>query len=169
MFSIGEKITYGCDGVYTVEQYSSSPVDKNDTRQFYILRPVYGPSGNIIITPVDNDKVKMRPVMSRADALAFIDNIPNIPTLIVEREKNRREIYKNALASAEINEYISIIKTVMERRVEYAKQKRRLSESDNDYESKAKFCIHSEFSIALEIPLEDVEKFIEERLAGVTA
>ncbi len=159
---------YGSEGVYTVDQYSASPVDKTDTRKFYILRPVHGPAGNIIFTPVDNDKVKMRAVMNREEALKFIDSIPCIPTLVIEREKSRRDVYKNALASAEMKNYVSIIKTVMERREEYAKQKRRVSESDNDYENKAKFCVHGELSIALGIHIDEVEKFIDERLASVS-
>ncbi len=167
MFMIGDKIVYGSEGVYTVEQYSDSPVDKNDTRKFYILRPVHGPAGNIIFTPVDNENVKMRPVMSREEVLAFIDSIPLLPALFIEREKNRRDSYKAALASADIKQHIGIIKTVMERRVEYAKQKRRLSESDTDYENKAKFCVYGEFAIALDIPIDKVEKFIEERLGTV--
>ena len=165
MFSIGDNIIYGSEGVYTVTEYTTSPVDKNDDRQFYILRPVFGPVGNIIVTPVDNDRVKMRAVMSRDEAIKFIDSIPSIPPLTVEREKNRRDIYRQALSSATREELVSIVKTVMARRAELLKVKKRVSESDNDYERKAKVCIGGELSIALGIPFEDVDSFIEERLS----
>ena len=169
MFSIGDNIVYGSEGAYTVTEYTSSPIDKNDTRQFYVLRPVHGPVGNVIITPVGNDKVKMRAVMSREDALAFIDRMPSIPTLTVEREKNRREIYRQSLANASIEELVSIIKTVTVRREEHLRAKKRLSESDNDYEKKAKFCLYGELSISLCIPFESVDAFIKERLSSTIA
>ena len=164
MFSIGEKIIYGSEGVFTVHDYSASPVDKNDTRKFYILHPVHGPAGNIIYTPVDNSNVKMRAVMSRDEAIEFIDSMPSIPLLTVEREKNRRETYRIALASASVDKYVSIIKTVMVRRAEMIENKKRLSESDSDYEKKAKFCLHGELSVALGMPFEKVEEYIKDRL-----
>lgn len=169
MFSIGDKIVYGSEGVYTVTEYTSSPIDKNDTRRFYVLRPVHGPAGNVIITPVGNDKVKMRTVMTRDEALAFIDKIPSIPTLSVEKEKNRREVYRQALANGSSEEFVSIIKTVAERKAELLKLKKRPSESDNDYEKKAKFCFHGELSTSLGIPLDEIENFIKEKLCSQTA
>ena len=167
MFSIGDKVVYGSDGVYTVSDFSSSPIDKNDDRQFYVLRPINGPACNLIITPVDNDKVKIRPVMSRDEALTLIDSIPDIPTLTIEREKNRREVYRQALATASCRDLVSIAKTVMLRRDELTRQKKRLSESDNDYERKAKHCLCGELSIALDIPLDKIDEFIKDRLSAV--
>lgn len=164
MYSIGEKIIYGSEGVFTVHDYSASPVDKNDTRKFYILHPIHGPAGNIIYTPVDNSNVKMRTVMSREEAIELIDSIPSIPLLTVEREKNRRETYRLALATASVDKYVSIIKTVMARRAEMLENKKRLSESDSDYEKKAKFCLHGELAIALDMPFESVEEYIKDRL-----
>ncbi len=169
LFSIGDRIVYGSEGVFTVTEYTSSPVDKNDTRQFYILRPVHGPVGNIIITPMGNDKVKMRAVMTREEALKFVDSIPSIPTLTVEREKNRRDIYRQSMSAASCKEFISIIKTVAERKAEYAKLKKRVSESDNEYEKKAKFCLYGELSIALDIPVDEVDAYIAEKLSAVNA
>ncbi len=166
MFSIGDKIVYGSEGVFTVTEFTSSPVDKNDTRQFYVLKPVHGPIGNVIITPIGNDKVKMRAVMSREDAISFIDSMRDIPTLTVEREKNRREVYRLALAEGTCEVFVKIIKTVMLRRVELAKLKKRVSESDNDYEKKAKFCLFGELSVSLDIPMDKIEGFIEERVGA---
>ena len=165
MFSIGDNIIYGSEGVYTVTEFTTSPIDKNDTRQFYVLRPVHGPVGNVIITPVGNDKVKMRAVMSREDALDHIDKIPSLPTLTVEKEKNRREVYRVALAEASPEKFVGIIKTVTERRAEMLKLKKRLSESDNDYEKKAKFCLNGELAVSLGMRFDEVDSFIEERLS----
>ena len=168
MFSIGDKIIYGSDGVYTIKEFTTSPIDKNDTRQFYVLLPVHGPVGNVIITPVDNDKVKMRPIMSRDEALAFIDRIPDIPTLTVEREKDRRDIYRQTLAGATGDDLISIIKTVAERREVFLKAKRRLSESDSNYERKARFCVNGELASALGISIDEVDEFIKARTSSVS-
>ena len=130
---------------------------------------MHGPVGNIIITPVDNEKAKMRLVMSHDEAISFIDTIPDVPILTVEREKNRRDVYRKALDGAGAEVLVSIIKTVMKRREELALVKKRISESDNDYEKKAKFCLYGELSISLGIPMDEVDKFITDRLNSITA
>lgn len=167
MFAIGDKIVYGAEGVYVVAGYSESPVDKKDTRKFYVLTPTYGPEGNLIYTPVDNDRVMMRPIMTREEAEAFIERMPQIGVITVEKEKYRRERYREVMKNAGGDEYVSIIKTVYLRRVEFLKQKKRLPESDTEYERKAKFCLLGELSSALDIPLAEVEQFITERIRAV--
>lgn len=164
MFSIGQKIIYGSDGVFTVEEYSSSPIDKNDKRQFYVLRPVHGPSGNLIYTPVDNDKVMMRAIMTRQEALFFIEKIPDIEPVSVEKEKNRSESYRKAMQRAQGEDYVSIIKAVHQRRENCIRLKKRLSESDTEYEKKAKICLYGEISSSLGIPFNEVESFIVSKL-----
>lgn len=168
MFSIGDKVIYSSEGVYFVKEFTTSPVDKNDTRQFYVLCPVYASACNTIITPVGNDKVAMRPIMTREEALEFIGKIHDIPTLTVEREKERREVYRKALACATPETFVSIIKTVMERREIFFKAKKRLSESDNDFERKAKFCLSGELASALDIPLDKLEGFVLERMTSIS-
>ena len=161
MFSIGDMIIYGSEGVYTVTEYTTSPIDKTDTRQFYVLLPVHGPASNIIITPITNDKIQMRNVMSRDEAIGLIEKMPSIPALDVEKEKNRRDVYRKALDNATAEMLVSIIKTVMERRYALAKVKKRVSESDNDYEKKAKNCLYGELAVALDIQFDEVDVFIE--------
>ncbi|MBQ8408190.1 MAG: CarD family transcriptional regulator [Clostridia bacterium] len=167
MFAIGDKIVYGSEGVYVVSEYACSPIDKNDKRQFYILKPAHGPEGNVIYTPVDNERVVMRPIMTREEALAFIEQIPDVGIIEVDREKNRREKYRETMHDARGAQYVSIIKTVYQRREEFIKQKKRLPESDTEYERKAKFCLYGELSSSLDIPLAEVEGFITERICSV--
>lgn len=77
MFQIGDKLVYGSTGVCLVEDITTvnlPGVDKN--RLYYVLRPMY--QDGIIRTPVDNEKVFKRPVISRQEAEALIDMIPTV-------------------------------------------------------------------------------------------
>ena len=68
MFSVGEYIIYGVEGVCEVEEAGKLKVaglDKN--REYYRLRPYY--HGGTIYTPVDG-KAVMRPVLTRAASSA---------------------------------------------------------------------------------------------------
>lgn len=167
MFEIGERIIYGSEGVFTVLEYSSSPVDKNDDRTFYVLRSSFGGESSIIYTPVDNSKVTMRRIMTREQALSLVERIPSILPLTVEIEKQRRDIYRDVIAHADAEGYVSLIKTVYERREQYARQKKRVSDTDADYEKKAKYCLYGELASALELQISEVERFIGERISAL--
>lgn len=164
MFSIGEHIIYGNQGVYTVSDLSRSPVDKDDERQYYVLRPIHESASNIIFTPVNNDRVPMRLLISRDEALELIDRIPFIGALEIENEKKRRDVYKAALGKTELDEYVRIIKTVYLRRERLAKNRKRVSEADAEYEKRAKYCLYGELAVVLDISMAEVERFIAERI-----
>ena len=164
MFAIGDRIVYGSEGVFTVTEYTSSPIDKSDTRVFYVLRPVAGVHVNIVITPSEGGVTPMRAVIGREEALALIDRMPDISLVKVENERGRRESYRTVMSKGTGESMVSIIKTVRDRRVSFASQKRRLSETDTDFESRAKHCLYSELSVALDIPYSEVDSFILERL-----
>ncbi len=164
MFNIGDKIVYGSEGVFTVQEYTASPLDKSDERIFYILVPISGSQNNKIIAPSDGGRVPMRGVISRDEALALIDRMPEIGEITVAQERGRRDAYRAVINEGRGEDFVSIIKTVRRRREEFMLLKRRLSETDTDFEGRAKNCLFGELSVALDIPRADVERFIEERL-----
>ena len=160
MFAIGDMIVYGSDGVFVVSEYASSPIDKHDDRVFYVLRPVYGNVSNLIYTPADNQRVMMRGVMTRDEALSFIDTIPKISLLYIENEKKRRVAYRDALNECDNEYYVKIIKTVRKKREECQHQRKRLSESDEEFEKKAKHCLYGELAVSLGMSFNEFERYI---------
>lgn len=166
MFNIGEIIVYGTEGVFCVSDYARSPVDKHDQRTFYILKPAFSGDCSTIYAPSENGTVKMRRVISREEAELFIECMPGISALEIEQEKKRRQAYKEAMQSGELCVYASIIKSVSEKREDCIKNRKRLSESDNEYEKRAKFCLYGELAIALGMGFNEVEEYISRKLGA---
>ena len=131
---------------------------------FYVLRPVHGFENNVIVTPSEGGMTSMRLVIGREEALALIERIRDIGEVSVPYERGRRDAYKSVMACGRGEDFISIIKTVRRRRVEFMAQKRRLAETDTDFESRAKKCLYGELAVALDMPFVEVEPFIKQRL-----
>ena len=166
MFAIGDRVVYGYEGVFCVSEYTTSPIDKKDERVFYILRPAFGSGNSMIVTPSEGGVTSIRAVISREEAEAVIDKIGEIAEVVVDKERNRREVYRDVMGRCCAEACISIIKTVRRRRVDFLAQKRRISETDTDFETRAKRCLWGELSVALDISYGDVEAFIAERLGN---
>ena len=164
MFRLGDVIVYGNEGVFSVGEYTSSPIDKKDERVYYVLIPVSGATNSRILAPSEGGGVPMRAVMTRDEASSLIARICEISEVTVTNERERREAYRIAMREGGSEALISIIKAVRRRRAEFLAQKRRLAETDTDFESRAKRCLFGELSVALGITVAEAEAMVCEEI-----
>ena len=164
MFSIGDYMVYGINGVCLVQDICASPFDKKDTRTFYLLRPLGASSGSVIYTPTDNEQVPMRPLMTKEQAEGLIGRMSELEPLEIPTEKMRRDLYRQAMHSCDPEQYVRLIKTVYHRRMDMMQQHKRLSETDSDFERNAKLSLYHELSVVLDVQYSEVEKYLVERL-----
>ena len=139
MFQAGDVIVCGTHGVCRVEKVGplSSAVADRD-RLYYTLKPLYE-RGSVVFKPVDNEKMVIRPVISREEALRLIDGIRDAEALGIEDERKREENYKTALKSCRAEELVKMIKTINARK-------------------------RSRAAISLDLERDQVKAFIRERI-----
>ena len=164
MFDIGELIMYGTNGVCRVEGFTHSPFDTHDEREYYVLNPVHDQSNLVIYTPVENENVVMRRLLSFEKARSFLDGIADISAITVENERSRRDVYREALKTADPVNYVRIVKAVRRRREEFSRTRRRLPDMDIDFEHSAYSCLLGELSEVLGISRDEVDEKISEML-----
>ncbi len=169
MFEIGEYVVYGNNGVCKVEDITRMGMSgvKSD-RMYYKLIPS-AKNARIIFTPVDNDKVVMRKVMSREEAQSLIEAIPDIEPLEVKDDRQREETYKKAFISCDPRQWCGIIRTLDLRKRERAKLGRKITSMDERYYRQVEEELLSELSIVLEMDREKVSECIQKRLDEITA
>ena len=162
MFSVGDKIIYGENGVCTVESIgplsmAGAPKDK----LYYYLSPLIG-SGTYF-APVDSGAY-MRPVMSRAEAEALIDAMPGIqPAICNDNRFNHVDtFYKNLFKQHSCEALESIVKGLRSR---MSDRKTKSSRAEATMK-RAKDILHGELSVALDIDVKDVEGYIASRLGA---
>ena len=157
MFTVGEKIIYGESGVCTVEKIA--PMETGGDKLFYHMKPLIG-SGTYF-TPVDSGAY-MRPVMSRAEALALIDSMPSIePAICNDNRFNHVDaFYRDLFKLHTCEALVGIIKGL---RTRMADRKTKSSRAEATMR-RAKDILHGELSIALGIGIDEVESFILERV-----
>lgn len=164
MFEIGELIIYGGNGVCRVEKIG--PIDTGmDTkgRMYYTLNPLKNKDSRIF-TPVDNEKVIMRPTMTREDALALIDQIQNVETLWIGDERRRETEYKEAVRKCDCREYVKIIKTIYLRKQERLADGKKVTAVDERYYAIAEENLYGELAVALDMDKAQTKTFVEERV-----
>ena len=160
MFSVGDKIVYGENGVCTVAKVA--PLDHagaSPGKLFYHLEPLIG-SGTYY-TPVDSGAF-MRPVISREEAEALIDAMPSIePAICRDNRFNHVDaFYKELFRQHSCEALVAIVKGLRER----MNEKKTKSSRAESTMKRAKDILHGELSIALGMEVCEVEDYIRERI-----
>lgn len=164
MFKIGEYIVYGMNGVCRVEEIGPMNMSGIDSdKVYYTLLPLYT-RGSRVFTPVDNQKVVMRPVISKQEVCKLIDEMKDIEQIEVSDDKKRELAYKEAVKSCDCRELIRIINTVLKRKEERLAQGKKMSACDERYLKQALDTLYGEFAISLKIEKGEVEDFITHRV-----
>ena len=161
MYSVGEKIIYGENGVCTIDKIEplaiyGAPKDK----LYYHLSPLIG--SGVYFTPVDSNAY-MRPVMSREEAEALIDAMPSIePAVCNDNRFNHVDAYyKELVRQHSCEALVAIVKGL---RTRMATRKTRSSRAEATMK-RARDMLHGELSVALDMDLNQVEDYIRSRLA----
>ena len=164
MFQAGDVIVCGTHGVCRVEKVGplSSAVADRD-RLYYTLKPLYE-RGSVVFTPVDNEKMVIRPVISREEALRLIDGIRDAEALGIEDERKREENYKTALKSCRAEELVKMIKTINARKCSRAARGKKATDADSRYVKLAEDYLYGELAISLDLERDQVKAFIRERI-----
>jgi CarD family transcriptional regulator len=160
MYQIDDYVVYGEKGVCRIADICTpamTGIDKD--RKYYILHPLRA-AGQTIYTPVDNDKVRMRKILSEKEAKSLINRIPSIETIWITNEKFREENYKKALRTDDCEEWIRIIKTLYLRRLERKAEGKSVTTTDERYFKAAESYLYDELSMSLGIPVTEVENYI---------
>jgi len=144
MFGKGEIVFYENKGVCEVMDVITMnlqgiPKDK----LFYVLHP-YFTKDDKIFTPIDNDKIIMRKLITKEEVDQLVGEISEIEELIIDNEKMREETYKECIRSCECKQWVRIIKTLKKRRNRRIQDGKKTTASDDRYLKLAENNLYSE-------------------------
>lgn len=132
MYQIGELVQYGTSGVCRVEEIVQDvPWMPKDT-PCYLLVPV-GKKEEKIYTPIDNDKVKMRRILSEDEVKSLIEKVSEIEELSIENEKQCESIYREELYSVDCYRWLALLKTLYARKVARLAIGKKITATDERY------------------------------------
>ena len=167
MFEKGEYIHYGNSGVCVVDDITKMHMEGIDSEKwYYVLSPLWT-KGNKIYTPVDNQKVVSRPIISREEALALIDEIPSISCMRIDNDKQREEKYKEAMKTADCRQWVMVLKTLYNRKQERMAAGKRVTSADERYMKAAEDQLYGELAAALGLARDGMENYINERIQSL--
>ncbi|MCR5655198.1 MAG: CarD family transcriptional regulator [Lachnospiraceae bacterium] len=167
MYKIGDLIVYENKGICRVDDITELNLPSAKKGQkYYVLKPVYEETGTIF-SAVNNDKVHVRPMMSKEEAEELIKEIPDIPSMTIKDEKEREARYREAMLSCDSKQWVSAIKTLYTRRQNRLVQGKKTTNTDDRYYKMAGDNLHGELAMALGMEKSEMEQFITDKLESL--
>ena len=154
MFKVGDYVVYGNTGVCKIEDIGPLSIGSSD-KEYYTLVPVYGRNSKLY-TAVDSDKVVIRPIMTKQESDALINEMEEIDALRIGDEKRREEIYKETMRTCDCKEWVRIIKTLYSRKMDRLSRGKKVTSSDERYLQMAEENLFGELAFSLQMPKEKV-------------
>ena len=160
MFTAGQLVVYGGEGVCRVEGVGPSRIPGADkTRRYYTLSPFWR-TGQVL-TPVDT-RVLMRPILTREEAqelIAQLDSIqPESPA--VNSPRAIKEHYQQIVASYDWRRTVGLIRGITAKRRRALEHGKNASQLDERYLKRAEDQLYGELAAALELDCKAVADYI---------
>ena len=170
MFQIGDYVICSNKGVCEVENITVLNISGADKeKEYYILKPLYS-AGSTVYVPVDSQKDHtMRKVLERTEAERLIGTIPEIPLLVITKDKMTEQMYKDCMKSNDCQELVKLIKTIHQRKQKRIQAGRKITAVDAKYFHLAEENLYGELAVALDLSREEVSGYITAAINGTKA
>ncbi len=165
MYSVGDIIIYGSEGVCKVDKIDKMNIrGLNNDKLYYYLTPLY--RNGTIYAPIDSP-VRMRNVISKKDALALIKRIPEIPAETFSNINVRllSEHYQEIIKSYECEDLVRVIKSIEAKRNILFEKGKKLGTVEERFLNKAEDMLWGELAVSLNMDKDKVDSYIRESIS----
>ena len=164
MFKVNDVVVYGSQGVCEIVGIDEQKMD-GVSRTYYILKPK-DDRGATCYVPTWNEKAlaKIRKVMTKQAVDALIDSMPSKKPTWIANENERKETYKQILASGDQAAIISMVQALFSHKKEREAEGKRLHMSDEHFMKDAEQILYNEWQYVLNVDKARLMTYIFERI-----
>ena len=156
MFQVNDTIMYGTQGICKIVEITEKDF-MGTKKEYYVLKPMNDSSATLF-APVNNVKIesKMRRILTEREIYALIEAMPKEEAKWIKNENERKEQYKQIIASGNHMELIKMIKALYLQKQEREADGKHLYLSDERFFKEAERILYDEFQYVLNIKREEL-------------
>ncbi len=160
MFSVGQTVVYGVQGVCRIQDVTSKKFGK-ESEDYFVLQPIFD-GKSLLYVPCSNEKLlaQMRPVLSREELGELIASASNADSTWMEDEKQRRSLCTEIIKSGDRAALLGLIAMMYQHSESLREQKKHIPLADERLMKQASRLLHDEFAFVLGIQPEEVPDYI---------
>ena len=153
MYKVNDVVVHENGGVYRIVSIGKPDFVKGQ-EEYYTMKSVWDDS-SMIYVKINNDKVYMRPVISKAEARSYLEKLSGIDA---EYDTNNRQILK----SCEVSQYLELMKAILLEQEKKKQGGKKLNCSDEKDLQRAEKMLISELAVVFNVTVESARKSVVE-------
>lgn len=162
MYGKGNYVVNSNNGVCKISDIVTMNMGNGD-KEYYVLIPIEENTAKVFI-PVDIAEKRIRPAMNTDEAWRLIKEIKSVDEALIENEREREKLYKEAINSRDPKRLISIMKTLYIRRKKRLEEGKKTTSVDDRYFKLAENQLYSELAFALKVEKSELNQIIEQNI-----
>lgn len=165
-FKKDDCVVYKSAGVCRVLSVEPQSMDGENEILYYKLKPLSDANSTYYI-PVSTGTEKLRPLLTKEEVLALIDDMPKSEDEIEvwsDNRRERREMYSQILKGDDQKALVQLISALYFRKQSSEASGKRFSSMDESAMKNAENLMLQEFGTVLGMSPDEVRKFIDERV-----
>lgn len=160
MFEIGDYVMYAGKGICKVEDQVMLDISMMGSKKlYYLIVPIEDSSVKLYLS-VDGENHKVRKVMDKDEVMNLLSNAAEIEELQVLYDKQREQLYKEALNSGKPEKLIGIIKAIYNRKVSRDAEGKKNTSVDERFFKLAEQSLYGEIAFALQLTREESKELV---------
>lgn len=167
MYNIGDKVIDKNGRIFSIESVENKDFGKGP-EPYFVLSPSFdydfNPGYHAYI-PQSKADVLLRHILSKDEAIALIDSFPSLDTYSEVSPRERKIYFTKVIASGDRTDILRVIKTLNLYKEERMRDNKPFSDFDRRLLQSLKKLLDNEFSLALSIPVDEVNSFISNRIS----
>lgn len=165
MWKLGDVVVYGSAGICCVDDIRDEKFG-DEVKKYFILKPLFDDK-NTFFVPAFNETLmaKIRPVLTKNEALSLIRSMPEIPPEWIDNDKFRQERYRTILESGKPEMVVGMLKALYSRRLQLLEKGKKLRNSDEIFMRSGERLIENECAHIFGITRYEVQSFIGKELS----
>ena len=164
MRAIHSLICYKANGVCEIAGTEQKTFG-GQVQEYYVLKPLRSPASTLFV-PIGNEALEsaMRPLLTREEIFALIENIPPCQAIEEENPRVRKELFGSILSSGDPREMVGLVHSIRLQRAVLEREGKKLRVADDAAMKRAETLLNDEFSAVLGVPPAEVEAYIQTKL-----
>ena len=160
MYQVDDYVVCGNKGPCVVESFG--PLEFNSSGNLYYTLVPLSNLGSKIFIPIEKEENRMRPVLSKEEAMDLLNHIGMIEPIGITEEKRREEIYKENVNGGNCTNLLQMIKTLSLRIQKRKENGKKITAIDEKYFHIAEDRLYSELALSLGTEREKIKKYVAE-------
>ena len=163
MFEIGHTVIHPAEGVCEITEITEKNFS-GVSAEYYVLKSVYDGQATVYIPVETKVRPKIRLALSASQVNAIIDTLDKNEPVKAVNDNQRRQLFKEILASGDEAEIGRVLTTIYELKNQIRGSGKKMKVSDERIIKETERSVFTEFAFSLGLSPEDIPAYIDDRI-----